>query len=205
MGTAATTPARYNECPFAKLFDRLSVRARVAASASCRSSAFSPMASPTWRATSRVGRAFDSVRRDNAVVEASSDLKSGLLAMRLATVIFATHPTDGEVKAFDQAQQLAMKSLDRIEASLVSSQQDVITPLRITIRDLKASFDSLVECRARARLQRKGGHDRRPDRRQRRDRAHHQQRTDLGRRSRFGGKLIDLAARPCGATKSNTG
>ena len=31
-----------------------------------------------------------------------------------------------------------------IEATLASSQQDVITPLRITVRDLKASFDSLV-------------------------------------------------------------
>src|SRR5579872_2027707 len=127
-----------------QVFDRLSVRARVAALGVVPIIGFLAYGLAYMASDIEVGRAFDSVRRDNAVVEASSDLKSGLLAMRLATVTFATHPSDREVKAFDQAQQLAMKSLDRIEASLVSSQQDVITPLRITVRDLKASFDSLV-------------------------------------------------------------
>ena len=130
-----------------QVFDRLSVRARVAALGVVPIIGFLAYGLAYMASDIEVGRAFDSVRRDNAVVEASSDLKSGLLAMRLATVTFATHPSDGEVKAFDQAQQLAMKSLDRIEASLVSSQQDVITPLRITIRDLKASFDSLVNAK----------------------------------------------------------
>jgi methyl-accepting chemotaxis protein len=37
-----------------------------------------------------------------------------------------------------------MSSLDRIAEVLGSSEQDVITPLRITVRDLKASFESLV-------------------------------------------------------------
>ncbi|MFZ2067635.1 MAG: methyl-accepting chemotaxis protein [Xanthobacteraceae bacterium] len=130
-----------------QVFDKLSVRARVAALGVVPIIGFLAYGLAYMASDIEVGRAFDSVRRDNAVVEASSDLKSGLLAMRLATVTFATHPTDGEVNAFDQAQQLAMKSLDRIEASLVSSQQDVITPLRITIRDLKASFDSLASAK----------------------------------------------------------
>ena len=127
-----------------QLFDRLSVRARVAALGVVPIVGFLAYGLAYMASDIEVGRAFDSVRRDNAVVDASSDLKGGLLEMRLATVTFATHPTDAEVKAFDQSQQLAMKSLDRIEASLVSSQQDAITPLRITIRDLKASFESLV-------------------------------------------------------------
>ena len=127
-----------------QLFDRLSVRARVAALGVVPIIGFLAYGIAYMASDIEVGRAFDSVRRDNAVVDASSDLKGGLLAMRLATVTFATHPTDAEVKAFDQAQQRAMKSLDRIEATLTSSQQDVITPLRITIRDLKTSFDSLV-------------------------------------------------------------
>ncbi len=33
-----------------------------------------------------------------------------------------------------------MACLDRIEARLAAAQQDVITPLRITVRDLKTSF-----------------------------------------------------------------
>ena len=127
-----------------QLFDRLSVRARVAALGVVPIIGFLAYGIAYMASDIEVGRAFDSVRRDTAVVDASSDLKGGLLEMRLATVTFATHPTDAEVKAFDRAQQLAMKSLDRIEASLVSSQQDAITPLRITIRDLKASFESLA-------------------------------------------------------------
>ena len=127
-----------------QLFDRLSVRVRVAALGVVPIIGFLAYGIAYMASDIEVGRAFDSVRRDTAVVDASSDLKGGLLEMRLATVTFATHPTDAEVKAFDRAQQLAMKSLDRIEASLVSSQQDAITPLRITIRDLKASFESLA-------------------------------------------------------------
>ncbi len=38
-----------------------------------------------------------------------------------------------------------MRCLDRIAASLTAAQQDTITPLRITVRDLKASFESLVD------------------------------------------------------------
>ncbi len=91
-----------------------------------------------------VGRAFESVHRDTAVEAASSDLKAGLLAMRVAMTAFVSHPSDREVESFAAGQKLAMQSLDRIEATLASSQQDVITPLRITVRDLKTSFDSLV-------------------------------------------------------------
>ena len=127
-----------------QLFERLSVRARVAALGVVPIIGFLAYGIAYMASDIEVGRAFDSVRRDNAVVDASSDLKTGLLAMRLATVTFVTHPSDSEVKSFDQAQQTAMKSLDRIEATLTSPQQDVITPLRITVRDLKASFDSLV-------------------------------------------------------------
>jgi methyl-accepting chemotaxis protein len=93
----------------------------------------------------QVGRAFESVRRDSAVADASRDLKTGLLMMRAATTQFVARPSDAEVKDFDDGQQLAMTSLDHIEATLGSSQQDAITPLRITVRDLKASFASLVD------------------------------------------------------------
>ena len=127
-----------------QIFVKLSVRARIVALGVIPIIGFVAYGIAYMTSDVEVGRAFDSVHRDNAVLDASSDLKAGLLAMRLATASFVAHPSDAEVKAFTQAQQLAMRSLDRIEATLVSSQQDVITPLRITIRDLKASFDSLV-------------------------------------------------------------
>jgi methyl-accepting chemotaxis protein len=38
-----------------------------------------------------------------------------------------------------------MQCLDRIEASLAGAEQDSVMPLRSTVRDLKASFESLVE------------------------------------------------------------
>ena len=96
MGTAANRqhPRGTTNAPFAKLFDRLSVRARVAALGVVPIIGFLAYGLAYMASDIEVGRAFDSVRRDNAVVEASSDLKSGLLAMRLATVTFATHPSD---------------------------------------------------------------------------------------------------------------
>ncbi len=41
------------------------------------------------------------------------------------------------MKNFYDGQKLAMACLDRIEARLAAAQQDVITPLRITVRDLR--------------------------------------------------------------------
>jgi methyl-accepting chemotaxis protein len=90
-----------------------------------------------------VGRAFDSVRSNAEVADASRDLKTGLLLMRGATTEFVARPSDGEVKNFNDGQQLAMQSLDRI-AALDASDQEAATPLRITVRDLKTSFSSLV-------------------------------------------------------------
>ncbi len=91
-----------------------------------------------------VGRAFDSVSRDTAVADASRDLRTGLLQMRAATTQYVARPSDQGVKDFDDGQQLAIDSLDRIAATLATTDQNIITPLRITVRDLKASFESLV-------------------------------------------------------------
>ncbi len=84
------------------------------------------------------------MRRDTDVADGSRDLKAGLLMMRAASTEFVAHPTDAEVKNFYDGQKLAMACLDRIEARLAAARQDIITPLRITVRDLKTSFDSLV-------------------------------------------------------------
>ena len=91
-----------------------------------------------------VGRAFDSVHRYSQVADASRDLKAGLLMMRAATTEYVARPSDNMVADFADGQELAMKSLERIAAMLGASAQDVITPMRITVRDLKTSFESLV-------------------------------------------------------------
>jgi methyl-accepting chemotaxis protein len=128
----------------AHLFSKLSVRARVVALGLIPVIGFLANGIAFEFGDSQVGRSFSIVARDTAVADASHDLKSGLLTMRAATVDFVAHPSDRQIKNFAQGQQLAMQSLDRIQATLAESQQDVITPLRITVRDLKASFDSLV-------------------------------------------------------------
>ena len=127
-----------------QIFSKLSVRARVIALGVMPVIGFLAYGAAYMASDIQVGRAFDNVYSDNAVVGASSDLKAGLFMMRAATLDFVAHPSEAKLRTFDQGQKLAMRSLDRIEAVLASSEQDAITPLRITVRDLKASFDSLV-------------------------------------------------------------
>jgi methyl-accepting chemotaxis protein len=128
----------------AHFFSRLSVRARIVTLAVIPLVGFLGIGVAYLVGDSEVGRAFDSVHNDTAVASASRDLKAGLLMMRAASTEFVARPSDEQVKDFDDGQQLAMRSLDRIAASLGSAQQEVITPLRITVRDLKTSFASLV-------------------------------------------------------------
>jgi methyl-accepting chemotaxis protein len=128
----------------AQFFARSSVRTRVVALGVIPVIGFLAYGVASMIGDREVGRAFDSVHRDTAVVDASTDLKAALLAMRVATVTFVVHPSEDSVKRFAAGQELAMRSLDRIAATVAGSRQDVIMPLRITVRDLKASFDSLV-------------------------------------------------------------
>ncbi len=76
-------------------------------------------------------------------------------------------------KNFDDGQAMAMTCLDRIQASLAAADQDSVTPLRITVRDLKASFDSLVNEQKSLGYRRNRGRHRRSDRREQRGRKHH--------------------------------
>ena len=131
-----------------------------------------------------VGRAFDSVHRDTQVADASRDLKTGLLIMRAATTQYVARPSDKEVADFNDGQELAMKSLERIAAMLGASAQDVVTPMRITVRDLKTSFESLVNEQKIARLRRQPRHHRRAHRGEQRGGAHHPRGSVVGRRRR---------------------
>jgi methyl-accepting chemotaxis protein len=126
------------------LFSRLSVRARVIALGLIPLIGFLANAAALKSGDIKVGRSFESVQAETRVAGASHELKNGLLEMRAATTAFVAHPSDAEVTGFAAGQILAMRSIDRIESALASSDQDVMTPLRITVRDLKTSFDSLV-------------------------------------------------------------
>jgi methyl-accepting chemotaxis protein len=128
----------------ANVFSKMSVRARIVVLGVIPVIGFLANGMAFLTGDAAVERAFDTVHRNTEVADASRDLKAGLLTMRAATTIFVAHPTDAEAASFDDGQAMAMKCLDRIEASLSATQQDTITPLRITVRDLKSSFESLV-------------------------------------------------------------
>ena len=125
-------------------FSKLSVRARIIVLGVIPVIGFLANGIAFMAGDVEVGRAFDSVQRYTRVADASRDLKAGLLIMRAATTEYVARPSDKVVADFTDGQELAMKSLERIAATLGAAAQDVITPMRITVRDLKTSFESLV-------------------------------------------------------------
>src|SRR6202049_1036011 len=125
-------------------FSKLSVRARIVVLGAIPVLGFLANGIAFMIGDFEVGRAFDSVHRYTLVADASRDLKSGLLMMRAAATHYVVRPSDQPVKDFNGGQALAMTSLDRIAATLGDAAQDTVTPLRITVRDLKTSFESLV-------------------------------------------------------------
>jgi len=127
----------------AQIFSRLSVRARIIVLGVIPLIGFVATGIAFVTGDAEVGRAFDSVRRDTEIADASRDLKAGLLMMRAGSTQFVDNPSDAEVKYFDDGQMLAMQCLDRIEAEFAAS-EIVINPLRTTVRDLKTSFAKLV-------------------------------------------------------------
>jgi methyl-accepting chemotaxis protein len=129
---------------FAGIFSKLSVRTRIIVLGVIPVIGFLANGFAFVSGDAEVGNAFDSVHRNSVVSDASRDLKTGLLMMRAATIEFVAHPSDAEVKDFGEGQDMAIRSLDQIQSTLTSSAQDAITPLRITVRDLKTSFGSLV-------------------------------------------------------------
>jgi methyl-accepting chemotaxis protein len=128
----------------AQIFSRLSVRGRIVVLGIIPVIGFLAAGAAFVTGDREVGYAFDSVHRNTVVADASRDLKIGLLMMRAASTDFVAHPSDTEVQNFNDGQAMAMRCLDRIEAALTGAQRDTINPLRITVRDLKASFESLV-------------------------------------------------------------
>jgi methyl-accepting chemotaxis protein len=130
---------------FARIFSRMSVRARIIVLGVIPVVGFLANGIAFLSGDTEVGRAFDSVHRNTVVSDASRDLKIGLLMMRDSTIEFVARPSDAEVKDFQDGQEMALRSLDSIQSTLLGSDQDMITPLRTTVRDLKSSFGSLVQ------------------------------------------------------------
>ena len=130
--------------PFAQVFSRLSVRARIIALGVIPLIALLAIGGAFLIGDQEVGHAFVSVRRDTELANASRDLKAGLLMMRLATTQFVVHPADEQVREFTQGQELGLQSLERIETTLGSAGQESIPALRFTLQDLGTRFAAAV-------------------------------------------------------------
>ncbi|HEX3939402.1 MAG TPA: HAMP domain-containing methyl-accepting chemotaxis protein [Xanthobacteraceae bacterium] len=128
-----------------QIISRLSVRGRIVVLGVIPVIGFLAIGIAYLVGDAEVGRAFEAVHRNTDVSDASRDLKTGLLMMRAATTDFVAYPSDAEAKSFYDGQAMAMACLDRIQASLPAAEQDSVIPLRSTVRDLKASFESLVQ------------------------------------------------------------
>jgi methyl-accepting chemotaxis protein len=84
----------------ADFFSKISVRNRIVVLAAIPVLGLLAIGAAFKTGDIEVGRAFDSVRRDSEVADASRDLKTGLLEMRTASTEFVSRPSDAEVKDF---------------------------------------------------------------------------------------------------------
>ncbi|HYC18196.1 MAG TPA: HAMP domain-containing methyl-accepting chemotaxis protein [Pseudolabrys sp.] len=91
-----------------------------------------------------VDGAFRSVGNARALADASRDFKIAVDSMRIAVKDFSASPHGALVDMFEQSQNRANQSLDKIEASVSSMRNDDINALRTELGVLKKNFEALV-------------------------------------------------------------
>ena len=93
---------------------------------------------------SDVGNAFRTVKHSSALADTSRDFKGAIASMRITLKDFTVAPSDDLITAFQHAQQIAMRSLDTVAASVDKDRRDDIATLRQRVAVLKTNFDNLV-------------------------------------------------------------
>ena len=91
-----------------------------------------------------VGQAFSTVQQAGALSDVSRDFKAALTNMRITAREFAGQPGQEAIKAFDDAYQLAIKSLVAGEVLAGQAEQKKIFALRGQVAMVKANFANLV-------------------------------------------------------------
>jgi methyl-accepting chemotaxis protein len=91
-----------------------------------------------------VDDAFESAQRAAVLADASREFKVALTTMRMSAKEFATQPTYDLVNLFGGSHDLALQSLDTIEATTDPQQRADIGILRVKVETLKGSFSSLI-------------------------------------------------------------
>ena len=91
-----------------------------------------------------VSRAFQTVDRSHALTDASRDLKIAIASIRIAAKDFGRE-RNFTLDAFNESHQLAMKSLNTIEALIGNSRLDDIRALRADLTAIKTNYDDLYQ------------------------------------------------------------
>jgi methyl-accepting chemotaxis protein len=129
----------------ARLFSAMSVRTRIVVLALIPVVGFLANGVAYLNGEAEVSNAFDSVSRSAAVADGSRDFRGALNAMRMIAKDFVSNPRTVYVKAFDEAQQVALKSVDAMAAAIDPGKRKEITDLRNDIATLKVKFADLVQ------------------------------------------------------------
>ena len=128
-----------------RLMASLSVRTRIVVLALIPVAGFLANGLTFVSGESEVSVAFDTAERAATLADASREFKIAIGTMRISVKDFVVKPEVSQIEAFDQAQALALKSLDNVVNSGTAIRQDIIAGLRKQLAGLKMNFDQLVE------------------------------------------------------------
>lgn len=126
------------------LLSSLSVRSRIAAVALIPVIGFLANGLAYVSGENEVATAFQTVKRSNALADASRDFKSALAAMRLTVKDFSARPNMTMVVSFEQAHASALRSLDAVAKSIDPAYAASLVGLRKDVMELRESFNELV-------------------------------------------------------------
>lgn len=127
-----------------RLLDKVSVRSRIAAVALIPVIGFLANGLTYVAGEREVASAFQTVKRSNALAEASRDFKVALSTMRITVKDFGARPSASLVAAFEQAHASALDSLDTVAQSIDPSYAPPLARLREDVVEMRANFDEMV-------------------------------------------------------------
>jgi len=127
-----------------RLLNSISVRSRIAAVALIPVVGFLANGLTYLSGEREVASAFQTVKRSNALAEASRDFKGALATMRIAVKDFGAKPSINLVMTFEQAHASALRSLDAVAKSIDLAYAPALAGLRKDVMDMRESFNELV-------------------------------------------------------------
>ena len=128
----------------ARRLESVSVRSRIAAVALIPVIGFLANGLTYLSSEREVANAFQTVKRSNALAEASRDFKAALSSMRLTVKDFTAKPSTSLVTTFEHAHTNALQSLDAVARSIDPSYAPSLAMLRKDVMELRENFSELV-------------------------------------------------------------